>query len=253
MRESRIANEKQFFDRTFETGGRKPVQKFYQVVRSSRTYYENYLLSHSQDKDVMEYGCGKGTYVFLLAKNDARVTGIDISEVAINMAKAQAQEQGIEEIKFLEQDAEAMNFVDNSFDLIFGTSILHHLNLERALREISRVLKPYGRAVFIEPLGHNPLINLYRKLTPRFRTADEHPLTMKDLKFIKTFFNQHHYRFFHLFSIIAVPFRNTSIFSFLLKLMDSLDNLLFKFIPCLRPIAWQVVIILEQPKKMVLK
>ena len=249
MKESRIVHEKQFFDKTFETEGRKPVQKFYKAVQSSRTFYEKYLLSNSSNKDVMEYGCGKGTYAFLLAKHSARVTGIDISEVAINMAKTQAKEQGIENIEFLEQDAEAMDFDDSRFDLIFGTSILHHLNLDLSLREISRVLKPAGKAVFIEPLGHNLLINLYRKLTPRFRTEDEHPLTMKDLRLIKTFFNRNHFRFFHLFSIMAVPFRNTRFFSFILNSLDNLDKLVFKLIPFLRPIAWQVVIILEQPKK----
>lgn len=249
MNESRKVHEKQFFDKTFETEGRKPVQKFYRVIQSSRKYYENYLFTHSKNKDVIEYGCGKGTYAFLLAKHGARVTGIDISEVAIKMANAQAEEQGVKNIEFLEQDAEAMEFDDNSIDLIFGTSILHHLHLNKAMNEISRVVKPEGKAVFIEPLGHNPLINLYRKLTPQYRTEDEHPLTMKDLKFIKGFFNLTYFRFFHLFSLLAVPFRNTKIFSSLLKIFDNLDAKLFKWLPFLRPMAWQVVIVVENPKK----
>ena len=249
MNESRKVHEKQFFDETLETEGRKPVQKFYRVIQSSRKYYENYLFAHSKNKDVIEYGCGIGTYAFLLAKHGARVVGIDISEVAIKMAKLQAEKQGVKNIEFLEQDAEAMEFDDNSIDMIFGTSILHHLHLDKAMNEISRVLKIEGKAVFIEPLGHNPLINFYRKLTPQYRTEEEHPLTMKDLKFIKVFFNLTYFRFFHLFSLLAVPFRNTKIFSSLLKIFDSVDAKLFKGLPFLRPMAWQVVIVVENPKK----
>jgi ubiquinone/menaquinone biosynthesis C-methylase UbiE len=63
-------------------------------------------------------------------------------------------------------NAEATTFPDNSFDLICGSSILHHLNLDKACAEIRRILRPDGGAVFIEPLGHNPLINMFRKLTP---------------------------------------------------------------------------------------
>ena len=56
-------------------------------------------------------------------------------------------------------DCENLGFKDNSFDLIFGRAILHHLNLEKSSKEISRVLCKNGKAVFIEHLGMNPLIN----------------------------------------------------------------------------------------------
>ena len=50
------------------------------------------------------------------------------------------------------------------------------LNFLSVLNEISRILKPNGKLLFIEPLGTNPLINFYRKLTPKSRSKDEHPL-----------------------------------------------------------------------------
>jgi len=161
MKNERKTHEKQFFDKAFECGGRKRVQKFYKIVESSRSFYENYLIANSRDMEVLEYGCGKGTYAFVLARYAARVVGIDISEVAIKMAQQQAEQDGLKNAEFLEGDAEAMDFDDNRFDLIFGTSILHHLCLERAMKEISRVLKPDGKSIFIEPLGHNPFINLF--------------------------------------------------------------------------------------------
>jgi SAM-dependent methyltransferase len=74
-------------------------------------------------------------------------------------------------VRFLVMDAESLGFDEGSFDVVVGSGILHHL----ALRQ-SRVLRPDGCAVFVDPLGHNIFIRLYRKLTPSMRTADEHPL-----------------------------------------------------------------------------
>ena len=211
--------------------------------------YKNFLIDYCTGKDVIEYGCGIGSYAFMLAKHSSKIVGIDISEVAIKLATTKAKEDNLENIIFLNQDAEAMTFEDSSYDVIIGTGILHHLNLNKAMTEITRVLKPDGKAIFIEPLGHNPLINLFRALTPRFRTEDEHPLSKSDLHFFRELFHTSNYRFFHIFSLLAVPFRNTRIFPSFLKILDSLDDKLFKWIPFSKLMAWQVVIILEKPNK----
>ncbi|WP_428491963.1 hypothetical protein [Rhodopila sp.] len=59
---------------------------------------------------------------------------------------------------------------------MFGIGIIHHLDTRQASREVARVLRPDGNAVFWEPMGTNPIIGLYRMLTPNARTVDEHPL-----------------------------------------------------------------------------
>lgn len=241
--------EKQFFNKTFESDSRKSVSKFYLAASSSREYYRKLLLSLCNNQEILEYGCGLGSYAFLLAKNGGKIVGIDISEVAIEMAKAQAKHENLENITFYLDDAEAMKFNNDRFDIICGTSILHHLDIEKALKEITRVLKSEGKAIFIEPMGHNPFINLFRKLTPHLRTEDEHPLTKKDLKRMKNFFYRINFNFFHLFSLFAVPFRNSRVFSSLLKILDNFDQTLFKRIPSFGLLAWQVVIILDKPKK----
>ena len=58
------------------------------------------------------------------------------------------------------------------------------MQIEKCLNEIHRILKSKGNLIFIEPLGTNPIINLYRKLTPKSRSKDEHPLINKDFKYI---------------------------------------------------------------------
>ena len=142
-----------------------------------------------------------------------------------------------------------MQSADSSFDVACGKGILHHLRIEKALGELTRVLKPEGKAIFLEPMGYNPAINTFRKLTPRLRTENEHPLTRKDLELIEKYFGQTNHSFFNLSSLLAVPFRNTRKFSSILEALDSIDRSLFKWAPFLRWMAWQVVITLNKPRK----
>ena len=79
-------------------------------------------------------------------------------------------------------DAHNLKFESNSFDLVIGRAILHHLDADTALKSIHKVLKSNGRAIFIEPLADNPLLKLFRALTPKARTIDEAPFSRSDLE-----------------------------------------------------------------------
>jgi len=249
MSNIRKESEKQFFDNAFEIDARSHLDKYYSIVKSSRICYENYIKENSRDKIILEYGCGRGEYAFKIKDFCQKVIGIDISEVGIRIANEKAQKLGITNTEFYEMDAENLTFKDNTFDLICGNCILHHLNLENAMNEIIRVLKPNGKAVFIEPLGLNPAINLYRKLTPKLRTEDEHPLKLNELKFIQSYFKISNNKYFHLFSLLAIPFRKFKNFKNILNYLDNFDRFAIKYFHFIAPLSWMVVIILENPKK----
>src|SRR4051794_8719055 len=88
-------------------------------------------------------------------------------------------------------DGEDLPFPDASFDAVWGNAILHHLDLARAGRELARVLRPGGVAVFCEPWGGNPLLGLARRWLPypgKDRTPDEVPLTARDLEPLRAVF-----------------------------------------------------------------
>jgi len=80
-------------------------------------------------------------------------------------------------------NAEQMAFADDTFDMVFGHSVLHHTDLRLTRGETYRILKTGGIGVFVEPLGHNPLVNLFRRLTPHWRTPAERPFTWDALVF----------------------------------------------------------------------
>lgn len=248
--ESRKYKEQEFFNKSFGGYKRKSVSKFYSVAQSSRESYRRFLIAECEGKKVLEYGCGPGSSVVFLAKNGAQVIGIDISEVAIEQAKTKAIEEGvINKTAFLLMDAEKMSFPEKSFDIVCGSGILHHLDIDKAFKELGRMLKSNGKGIFIEPLGINPAINLFRAMTPSLRTQDEHPLLMKDIKLAKRYFKKVEIEFFHLFITLAVLFRNIRIFSRVVRVLDKVDALIFKLLPAMKPLAWMVVIRVSKPKK----
>ena len=131
--DTRLDREKEFHDRRFanDTERQQKVSKFYKITKSIQEAREKLLLSHCQDAKIIEYGCGKGSYAFELARNGAKlVMGIDISPVAIELAQTEAETKGLSEnLDFPVMNAENLEFTPNSYDLICGSGILHHLEL----------------------------------------------------------------------------------------------------------------------------
>ncbi|MDD5718779.1 MAG: class I SAM-dependent methyltransferase [Candidatus Krumholzibacteria bacterium] len=241
--------EARFFDEDYSTGKRLVVGHVYSIIQNRNDCYENLIFKDPAGQRVLEYGCGTGSRSFELARRGAEVVGIDISPVGVARATERAANEGLKKASFEVMDAENMTFPDDSFDLVIGEGILHHLDLEKSYREVSRVLKPTGRAVFQEPLGHNPAIEIFRRLTPSLRTKDEHPLHRSDLKMAERYFADVKVTCFHLTSFPALVFRRTRLFRPTVDALDRLDAAIFRLVPPARYLAWYAVIVLANPRK----
>lgn len=118
--------------------------------------------------DILEVGCGQGTDGVTLCqilKSDGQYTGVDMSEVSINVAREAAKEMR-ENLKvkpvFQVENAEQLRLPDNSFECVISYGALHHTeSTEGAMAEVFRVLKPGGTAY----------IFLYRRLSPKLLVA----------------------------------------------------------------------------------
>jgi ubiquinone/menaquinone biosynthesis C-methylase UbiE len=181
-RHRRIEREQGFWNARREGGYDRIRSLIGRGIGEHSSYGELHRLFDPQGLDILDYGCGRGGQALDLAARGARhVTGFDISEAEVAEAREGALSAGVAgQTTFLVADAHATALPDAAFDLVVGSSILHHLELEPALWEIRRILRPGGRALFVEPLWHNPLLRLGRRLTPGARTVDEHPLTERD-------------------------------------------------------------------------
>jgi ubiquinone/menaquinone biosynthesis C-methylase UbiE len=160
----------------------------------------NKLLEDFNNKNVLEIGSYTWAAWFKEDTKPKKLTCINISEVELENGKEKAALTSFSIEHYL-MDANNLTFEDESFDVVFGGAILHHLNVEKTIGHIHRVLKPGGKIVFLEPLNMNPLYKLYRKLNPQERTPDEHALISYDFKIIRDKFTFDHY-FFDFFSVI---------------------------------------------------
>jgi ubiquinone/menaquinone biosynthesis C-methylase UbiE len=150
-------------------------------------------------KVALDYGCGqKATATHLLLDSAcSHITAFDISEVRVSRARSRTNGRvSGNSVGFIVADGHKTPFPDDAFDVVVGLAILHHLDLEGALLEVKRILKPGGRAVFREPLVHNPVLRVARALTPFSRTPDERPLSVQDWQLCASLFPNfaHHER-----------------------------------------------------------
>jgi SAM-dependent methyltransferase len=213
----------------------------YKSIINAWDDFFDFLSLNVKDLEVLDYGCGVGPVIKKVVKfNPKKITGIDISEVSIAKAKENFQDSNFK-IDLFVDNCEKTKFDDGKFDLVYGLGILHHLDTSKCVLEISRILKPSGKLLFIEPLGTNPLINLYRFLTPGSRSKDEHPLISKDFDIIKKKFSQINLKYYGLSTLIFFPFYSSSKKSFIFKMLTKLDQILFK-IKFFRFFAWSVLI-----------
>jgi hypothetical protein len=111
--------------------------------------------------------------------------------------------------------------------------MLHHLDLSFAFPELRRILAANGKILAFESLRYNPLIALYRRLTPEMRTEweKEHILGLADLRFARRFFDVGEVRYWHVLGILGphVPA--------LAGVLDAVDRHLAR-IPLVRLLSW---------------
>ena len=145
---------------------------------------------------------------------------------------------------------EKLDYPDACFDTAIGFAILHHLNLEMAIAELYRVLKPGGIALFAEPLASNPLINLYRRLTPHYRTADEAPLDLSSMRPLLSRFSAVQHTDYYLTALAAIALAyvpsGKRLYPGANRLLMRFDDALLRVFPTLGRLAWYTILRLQK-------
>jgi SAM-dependent methyltransferase len=226
--------------------------KYYAVTVTSEEYKHRWLDKRCRPgKRVLDFACGNGENGIYAATAGADCTGIDISPEGVANSNKNAEKFGVaDHCRFVTMDGEKMTFADNTFDLGVEYGALHHVELDKALSEIARVLKPEGEMICVEALRHNPLIHWYRRRTPHLRTEWEvdHILGVESLDIMRKYFGKVEVRFFHLTALALVPLRKTFLFRFLLPVFNLMDRVLLST-QLVGKFGWIMIVELGQPKK----
>jgi ubiquinone/menaquinone biosynthesis C-methylase UbiE len=100
-------------------------------------------------KELLEIGCGAGIDLVRFAQAGAVVTGIDLAEVSIDLARKNFEQNDLTADLYV-MNGEAMEFADNSFDVVYAHGVLQYTaDAPKMVREIHRVLRPGGEAIMM--------------------------------------------------------------------------------------------------------
>lgn len=214
---------------------------------------------------VLELGSGAGEGAVYFATKGGVVTATDISPGMLEVASKLAAKYDVE-IQTAVCSADDLSiFDDETFDLVYGANLLHHVVIEDAIKEVHRVLRPGGRAAFWDPVHYNPVINLYRSMATEVRTIDEHPLRIADIRLMKQTFGHTKFKFTWLTSLLVfckffvidrihpnadrywkVIFDREKSLRGFMKVTSGLDSALIKIFPPLKWLCWNVSCILKK-------
>lgn len=193
----------------------------------------------SATDSVLEIGCGTGLFTRLVyQKTKAKITATDLSEDLLEEAREKFPAGN-----FIRDDAMNMQFGNESFDVVIGSSILHHLSLKKSAEEIYRVLKPGGRMVFAEPNMLNPQIFIQKNIPFIKKWMGDSPDETAIVRWkYKKLLEQ---TGFTNVSIFPYDFLHPVTPKFFIPAVDGIGRMIEK-VPLLREIAGSVIIYAEK-------
>lgn len=267
--ESRHSIEKKFHD-NWATKIKISQINYKDSFLASTAIENQFVLSEFgqlRSKKILDLGCGMGDASLFFASQGADVCAVDISPKMISLVKNNANIKGYKKsIHSKTMTSEKLDYKNNYFDFVYGNGVLHHVDIELTLEEVKRVLKPNGKAIFIEPLGHNPVINVYRRIADKVRTPTEHPLDYSKLdKLSKASFNKTHHKEFHFLTLLIFLWfyfvekvnpnqerywkkiiNDADKVSVVFKFLNKIDRFLLKIYPLVGKYYWNTVLVLTK-------
>jgi SAM-dependent methyltransferase len=159
------------------------------------------LMGDLKGQRLLDVGAGLGESSVYFALQGADVTALDLSPRMVECALALGKAHGVS-IRGVVQSGERLEVPEEYFDIVYVANTIHHVtDKERLFRQIHRALKPGGRFFSYDPLGYNPIIEIYRRMASKVRTEDEAPLTFGDVETARRYFPSVQHREFWILTL----------------------------------------------------
>lgn len=226
---------------------RRPWNSYWAIYQFAINHY-------SEGKRLLDFGTGPGENALRFAKIGYDIEGFDISEQNIEIAKDLFHKTGLKG-EFQVSFAEYLPYEDDSFDLIVGIDILHHVDISHSIRECYRVLKYGGKAFFREPV-EVPFLDriressIVKKFFPKNAsfdnhiTEDERKLNWKDERTIRSVFPKVKKHYYFLFARFDKFFREGA--DPKPSFLEKLDYTIMKMFPFAKRLGGTVIYELEK-------
>lgn len=231
--------------RVLEKNIRNPAHPFYERRRLYQATVDELSREPLQGLRVLDYGCGPADFGVWMATEGARVTALDLSPLAIDLALKRARASGVaERVDGVAADASSLPMVeDGRFDLVFACAALHHtMKYPGALDELGRVMKPGARLVLCETWGGNPLLNAARVARARVQGEQEEQgediiLTHTELKLLEPWFDSVQVRHMNLLAMGKRLWRGrftSAVARASVRVLEGVDSVLLAGLPFLK-------------------
>lgn len=246
--EARVNYEREFFDKeATDYGSDFSIHFDYYGALNLAKISEGEL----KGMKVLDCGAGFGELAVWLALRGAQVTAIDVSPKCLEVVAKRAMHHGVSQnVTTRLLPVEQIDYADDSFDLVVGVFILHHVMLDRCMPQIRRVLRPGGKALFLETSATSKLLMFFRThVVGRFGVVKyqdeiEYPLTERDIEYISSVFDGrctvHYVPFTFLRMIDSHIFRHK--IRFVSWLLSTGDRLIYKYLPFMRKSSYFKII-----------
>lgn len=218
--------------------------------------YELAIDSFQPGQKLLDFGSGPGENALRFSEIGYDVEGFDISQANVEVAnKLFEANQRKDKGNFQVSPAEVLPYEDNSFEMIVGVDILHHVDIPKAVVECHRVLKEGGQAIFREPLEvpfldwirNTKLVKLFAPTEASFElhiTEDERKLNSIDVEILRNTFPKMEMRRFLFLSRFDKFFRDGE--DPKPSFLEKIDHLLMTYIPGVKYLGGVVIFILKK-------
>ena len=215
-----------------------------------KEYIFHFLIEYAKTKDkilICEYGCGDGYISCQIASiiSNAFIDGIDLSPDLVNVANENAKINGVAaRANFIVGDAEQDVLKSDKYDVVLVLNIIHHISLDEAIRQLTRITKAGGNIIILEPIAFSKQLQSLRDITPvkKNTSPDERQLDENEVKCLIRILKNIDIRYFNLFGRLARLTNNDTI----INILKNIDYIIMQRLKILRTYAGRILIIGEK-------